>query len=102
MSNPGAAPSKRFETYLNTRRPWQWGAFFLLCVLPAGLCAHWKPFGSDELFTFEIARLPGFGDVWRALLDGADFHPPLDFLIRHASMKLLGESELAFRLPSIS
>jgi hypothetical protein len=71
-------------------------------VLPAVLCARWKPFGSDELFTFEIARLPGFGDVWRALRAGADFHPPLDFLLRHASLKAFGESELAFRLPSIA
>jgi hypothetical protein len=74
----------------------------LVCVLPAVACAYWKPFTHDELFTFEIARLGTPAEVWRALRDGADFHPPLDFLLRHFSMKLFGENEVALRLPSIA
>jgi uncharacterized membrane protein len=52
------------------------------------------------MFTFEIARLPDARSVWNALRDGADFHPPLDFLLRHFFMRMFGQNEVAFRLPS--
>jgi hypothetical protein len=88
--------------WLERRPAWHWAIFLLACILPAGLCAYWKPLTSDEMFTFEIARLPDASTVWRALRDGADFHPPLDFLLRHFSMKAFGENEVAFRLPSMA
>jgi 4-amino-4-deoxy-L-arabinose transferase-like glycosyltransferase len=91
----------RLEHAVQSRPSWQWAVFFLCCVLPALACAYWRPITSDEQFTYEIARLGGVGQVWQALRAGADFHPPLDFLLRHFSMKVFGGSEIAFRLPSI-
>src|SRR3954452_1959804 len=98
---PRESAASRVNTWLERGSAWRWAAIFLCAVAPALLCAYWKPLNHDELFTYEIARQPGFADVWRALRAGADFHPPLDFLLRHLSMRLFGESEVAFRLPSI-
>ena len=55
----------------------------------------------DEIFTLYVARLPDTKSVIQALLNGADVHPPADYLIRHMSIRLFGESELALRLPSM-
>ena len=65
------------------------------------LAAAWKPLGYDELFTYYVARQPSPQAVVHALLTGADTNPPLDPLLRHASMALFGESPVAFRLPSV-
>src|SRR4051812_35305951 len=73
----------------------------LLFLLPSALCAHWKPLTNDELFTFEVSRLASVGRIWTALSAGADNHPPLDYLLRHLSLSAFGQSELAFRLPSL-
>jgi 4-amino-4-deoxy-L-arabinose transferase-like glycosyltransferase len=70
-------------------------------MLPAVACAYWRPLTNDEIFTFEIARKASLAEVWRALAAGADNHPPLDYILRHLSMSLFGQSELAFRLPSL-
>jgi hypothetical protein len=94
--------AEKVDAVLEARPRWQWGVAFLCLLLPAIWCARWKPLTHDELFSFEIARLGGLADVWRALSAGADFHPPLDFLVRHLSMSLFGQSEMAFRLPSIA
>jgi hypothetical protein len=71
------------------------------CLLPAAICAYWRPLTNDELFTFEVARLGSVAEVMRALAAGADNHPPLDYVLRHLSMFCFGASELAFRLPSL-
>jgi Dolichyl-phosphate-mannose-protein mannosyltransferase len=60
-----------------------------------------RAFWYDELFTFYVASLPDPATIWRSLLGGMDNHPPLDYLIRHYSMLLLGHSEFGARLPSI-
>jgi hypothetical protein len=60
-----------------------------------------RAFWYDEIFTFYVASLPDPATIWRSLLGGMDFHPPLDYLIRHYSMLLFGHSELGARLPSI-
>ena len=64
------------------------------------LAAHWRPLWYDELFTFYVARQPTAIGTVQALLAGADTNPPLDYLLRHAAMALLGASSAAFRLPS--
>jgi hypothetical protein len=92
----------RTESFVNARISWEPGVFLLCCIAPAILCAYWKPLTHDELFSYEIARLGGIAEVWRALAAGADFHPPLDFVIRHLFMSLFGQSETAFRLPSLA
>jgi len=62
--------------------------------------ARWRPLWYDELFTLYVASEPSVGGTLRALLDGADTNPPVDYLLRHAIMAVLGSSPVAFRLAS--
>ena len=70
------------------------------CLVIAWLASSWRPLWYDELYTFHVAREPSLLATLRALLNGADTNPPLDYLLRHVSMTLLGETPAAFRLPS--
>ena len=80
------------------------GAFLagvaLTVLLVAVLAARWQPLWYDELFTLYVASETSLGATLRALLAGADTNPPLDYVLRHASLALLGDSAMAFRLPS--
>jgi hypothetical protein len=77
--------------------------FFCLTFL-LGTCgrASQKLFWHDELFTLYMTRLPGLGDVWRAIADGAEASPPLFAAITRASIGLLGEGLITVRLPAIA
>ena len=72
----------------------------LTVLLFAVLAAHWRPLWYDELFTLYVASEPSLGHVLRALLSGADTNPPVDYLLRHASVALFSDSAVAFRWPS--
>ncbi len=72
-----------------------------LFVLDAGLRASIRPLWFDELISFHIARLPDLSSLWAALRQGADNQPPLAHLLIRFSHALLGEGELATRLPSL-
>ncbi len=73
----------------------------LLYFALTAITAHCRPLWYDELFTFHVARQKRVADVLRALAAGADIHPPLDCVLRHYRMRLLGTGELPDRLPSI-
>jgi len=60
-----------------------------------------KLFWFDELFTVYLSRLPDFKSVWRAVMNGVDFNPPLFYLITRFSEHILGEGHIATRLPEI-
>jgi hypothetical protein len=74
------------------------GGLYLYAV---GLNAARVPLWHDEIVTYYVAALDGPRAIVEALLAKADNHPPLDYLVRHFSMRAFGPSELAFRLPSI-
>ena len=80
------------------------GAFLagvaLAVLVIAVLAARWQTLWYDELFTLYVASEPSLGATLAALLAGADTNPPVDYLLRHASLALLGDSAMAFRLPS--
>ena len=76
------------------------GGVIVTVFLFAVLAAHWRPLWYDELFTLYVASEPTLGAVVRALLDGADTNPPVDYLLRHASLVSFGDSSAAFRWPS--
>lgn len=61
-----------------------------------------RPLWYDELHTFYISRLPGFGAMWTSLVDGIDLNPPLLYLATAASHRLLGTGEVATRMPAIA
>jgi hypothetical protein len=60
-----------------------------------------KLFWFDELFTVYLCRLPDFKSVWHAVLNGADFNPPLLYLVTQFSERIFGEGHIATRLPEI-
>jgi hypothetical protein len=60
-----------------------------------------KCFWFDELFTIFLCRLPTFGATWEAVNRGADFNPPLLYLLTRAVEKLFGEGLIATRLPAM-
>lgn len=66
-----------------------------------GLAASNRPLWYDELFSYYISIQDNFIAVLSALLNKVDISPPMDYLLRHYAMKLLGRSEFTFRLLSI-
>ncbi len=76
---------------------------FSLLYLPQTLVrASEKRFWYDELCTLYICRLPAWKDSWAAVLHGADFNPPLFYLIHRANIALFGDGLIAMRLPEIA
>ena len=76
-------------------------ALVVVFFLDAGLRASIRPLWFDELLAFHVARLPDLGSLWTALRQAADGQPPLVHLLIRFSHALLGEGELATRLPSL-
>ncbi|HTR35472.1 MAG TPA: hypothetical protein VMH80_06205 [Bryobacteraceae bacterium] len=72
-------------------------AYFLITIYRA----QRKLFWFDELFTFYIARLPDLGSIWAACKSGADFNPPLLYLLTRWSQAVFGAAELGTRMPQI-
>ena len=64
------------------------------------LKASRKCYWFDELFTVYLCRLPSFNDLWTAVLHGADFNPPLFYLLTRGSQQLFGNGLIATRLPA--
>jgi hypothetical protein len=60
-----------------------------------------KTFWYDELFTVYLCRLPTFHATWAAVLNGADFNPPLFYLLTRWAQHFSGEGLIATRLPAI-
>jgi hypothetical protein len=72
-----------------------------LYAAAAGSLAVRAPLWNDELYTWHFARLPTFGDVWGGLSTGVEQLPPFYYILERASLWLLGDSQLALRLPSL-
>jgi len=63
--------------------------------------ARQKCFWFDELFTTYLCRLPTFKGTWTAVLHGADFNPPMLYLLTRGAHGLFGEGLIATRLPAM-
>lgn len=63
--------------------------------------ASQKYFWYDELFTVYLSRLPNFRSLWDALRHGADFNPPLVYLLTKISQAIFGTGLISTRLPEI-
>lgn len=70
-------------------------------VVVAVAIARERMLWCDELITHYIGTLPGFSDVWSALLTGGDGTPPLYYAIVRSSLAVFGVSDLSLRLPSM-
>jgi hypothetical protein len=70
--------------------------FIETCVRASG-----KYFWYDELFTVYICRLPTFQASWNAVLQGADFNPPLLYALTRLAHATVGEGLIGTRLPAM-
>lgn len=68
----------------------------------ACLRASQKYFWFDELCSLAIVQLPTFSDSWQAVLHGADFNPPLFYVIMRATHQALGDGLIAQRIPAMA
>lgn len=84
--------------------------FPLWFFLVATTCIYWgfaiqlctdRALWFDELFTYYVASSDSLQTLLAALQKGMDNQPPFDAILRHFSMQLLGQGELAFRFPSM-
>jgi hypothetical protein len=64
------------------------------------LKAKEKCYWFDELCTVYLCRLPSFSSTWTAVLHGADFNPPLFYLLIRGAQRLFGPGLIATRLPA--
>ena len=84
-----------------------WGAiagialFSVLYFADIFLKASRKCFWFDELFTTYLCRLPSFKATWTAVQHGADFNPPMLYLLTRGAQWLFGEGLIATRLPAM-
>lgn len=76
-------------------------AIVALCVAQSILAAIAQPFWYDEILTVILSRLPGAHEIWNALQNAADTHPPLFFIVARFARHIVPDDHLAFRLPSI-
>jgi hypothetical protein len=85
------------------RRPAFWLVSGFSALYFAGSCtlAARAPLWYDELFTFHLARLARWTDLWPALASGTDCNPPLCYLLTRLSRLAFGEGPLAERLPGL-
>ncbi len=75
--------------------------YFAAVLAVSCLLAHFKLLWFDELMTLYVARRPSLTALWACLCDGPDPAPPLHLLAVRLSIGLLGETNLAIRLPAI-
>lgn len=84
------------------RRPWlSFAAFSAFYFLVAFSLSSMKLLWLDELITLHIAQLGWLHSIWGALQRGVDPNPPLIYLLVHASTRIFGAHEFAYRLPAM-
>lgn len=59
-----------------------------------------RPLWFDELISYHVARLPTLVDIWLALEQTADAHPPLSHLMMRTAHWVFGPGELGSRVPA--
>lgn len=69
--------------------------YFVVVLVQSSVKLLW----IDELITLHLARLNSIHDLWHALALGADPNPPITYILVHWSRKILGDHEIAYRLP---
>ena len=72
-----------------------------LYAVAVGSLAARAQLWNDELYTWYIAQLPTWGDVWDTLETGVEQLPPFFYAVERTSLFLFGDNQLALRLPSL-
>ncbi len=88
--------SARLRSLAGQIPPWWWIGLLALSLRLFRLNAECLWY--DESFTWWITRLHG-ADFWTAI--AGDVHPPLWYVIEWLTVRIIGDSEWALRLPSV-
>jgi hypothetical protein len=77
-------------------------AIYVVLLLAGTLViAARRPLWSDELYTYYIAALPSFSNIWSALLTGHEQIPLGFYAIERLSWGVFGLNSVALRLPAL-
>lgn len=84
---------------MNLYRKWQ-GLIFVTALIPRLLGLGIEPLWYDEAFSARMAQIPNLAGVFHAAL--FDVHGPLWYVIEWLTVRLLGNSEWALRVPALA
>lgn len=97
---------KRFESVCESaatlvqRRQGTFLSLYVLVFLVYFLRLDWaREMWTDEFYSLYISRQP-LGEMWKAILTGADQHPPLFYLLTHYCLAVFGENQFVLRVPA--
>jgi hypothetical protein len=85
----------------NSRVHYIISAVVVVVIVVGFIKAAWIPLWNDEIFTVIGAKLPHVSDIWRYLADGADFQPPLYYVLVRGSIWLFRSDSIGARVPSL-
>lgn len=93
---------KKFDPFIAAIGRYERWLLAIVVVIAALRFAKYaqRNFWFDEIFTFYISRLGSIDQILQAV--PPDGNPPLYYLLASLCLRLIGESELAMRLPSIA
>jgi hypothetical protein len=76
---------------------------FYSCLYLSVTCplAIRKLLWNDEILTLSISTLPTMGEIWDALLSGAEQTAPLVFFVTRLMVSIFGLGSLSVRIPEI-
>jgi len=77
------------------------GVFSLFYFSDIVLRASGKHFWFDEIYTVNLCRIPSFHDLQQAVLHGADYNPPLFYLLTRWTGGPFGYDLIGTRLPAM-
>lgn len=81
--------------------PWLLAGLSSIYFISISLIAVRKDLENDELYTFNIAKLPSLDVVWAALATGAEQMTPFFYALTRVSTSLFGENNFALRFPAM-
>ncbi len=103
-SHPGVETSSpRARPTANPLETWSLVAAVVLAAFyfsTSFYIASHRPFWVDELLTVDIAQLPDLKTIWSAATHAVDGGSPVYDVVVRGFEKLLGDTEVAARLPS--
>lgn len=98
----GIESGTRFATaWLEARPGLILAVFSVLFWAGEGSYTSAAALSHDEVWTWLVTELPGWSGIWKGLAGGADFHPPLHYMLAQSGRSLLDGSLFGFRLSSL-
>lgn len=91
---------ERLASFIENRPALGLAGFSVMYFAVAAKLASRRLLWEDEFFTLYLSRLSP-GEMWTALLTGADQHPPVFYWLTHLCLSIFGTHHLSIRIPAI-